>query len=146
MINIENLLLVEDSEFDIDISIKYLKCSSMIDAISTVNDGLEALEFLNKSGKFKDVTTPSLILLDLNIPKMSGKEVLRRIKSNQKLLHIPVIILTSSKYDREILESEGLIFDHYIVKPIDLTKFDEIVLQIEDFWREAYSESIYIGR
>ena len=102
--------------------------------LSVVNDGVEALEYLRHVGKYTDVPRPDLILLDLNMPRMNGLEVLSEIKADDNLKQIPVIMLTVSKDEEDILNSYNLHANCYITKPVDLDQFLEVVKLIDDFW------------
>ena len=100
----------------------------------TVEDGLEALAFLRRQGKYANAPRPDLILLDLNLPKMNGREVLAEIKADPDLRRIPVVILTVSKAEQDILKTYNLYANCYITKPVDLDQFLEVVKSIENFW------------
>jgi two-component system response regulator len=97
-------------------------------------DGIEALEYLHNKGKFKSVPRPDLIILDLNLPRKSGREVLAEIKSDEMLKHIPIVIMTISQAEEDIIKSYNLYANCYITKPIDLNQFIKVVKSIEDFW------------
>ena len=92
------------------------------------------MRFLERKGEYADAVRPDIILLDLNMPKLDGREVLRRIRANEDLKVIPVVVLTTSSHDQDILESYGLAANSYIVKPVDLNRFFDVVKQIENFW------------
>lgn len=102
--------------------------------LDVVMDGMEALRFLRKTPPYEDVFTPDLILLDLNLPKKDGREVLSEIKTDPKLLCIPTVILTTSDAEQDILNSYNLHVNCYINKPVDFDKFFDIIQKIEDFW------------
>ena len=129
-----DILLVEDNQDDIRLTQEVFKRSKINNRLYVVKDGEEALHFLRKNGNYKHVPLPDLILLDLNLPKIDGKEVLREIKSDIDLKHVPVIILAASEEDEDILRAYGLNANCYITKPIDLDQFVKIVKTIEDFW------------
>jgi CheY-like chemotaxis protein len=129
-----HILLVEDNEGDIVLTLEALKEAKLRNTISVVRDGEEALEFLFKRGKFSDVQSPQLVLLDINLPKMNGKEVLAIVKSDSELKKIPVVILTTSSSEKDILEAYNNYANCYITKPVDLDKFIEVIHTIEDFW------------
>jgi len=128
------ILLVEDSPGDVRLTKEAFKDSKFINAIYVVEDGLEAMAFLRREGKYAEVPRPDLILLDLNLPKKDGREVLAEIKADEKLRRIPVVILTTSKAEEDILKTYDLHANCYITKPIDLDLFITIVKKIEDFW------------
>jgi chemotaxis family two-component system response regulator Rcp1 len=128
------ILLVEDSPTDALLAKEALEYSKIVNILHVVPDGVEAMAFLRKEGKFKDAPRPGLILLDLNLPKMDGREVLAQIKTNETFKRIPVVVLTTSKSEADILKAYGLHANCYIVKPVDFEKFAEIVKNIENFW------------
>ncbi len=102
--------------------------------LNVVEDGVEAMAFLRKQGKYAEVAHPDLVLLDLNLPKKSGTEVLAQIKADETLKRIPVVILTTSQADKDILEAYNLYANCYITKPVDFDQFVSIIQSIEDFW------------
>jgi two-component system, chemotaxis family, response regulator Rcp1 len=128
------ILLVEDNPGDADLAREALENSKIRNTLSVVGDGEEALAFLRRSGKYAAAPRPDLILLDLNLPRKSGREVLAEIKSDDYLKRIPVVILTVSKDEEDVLESYNLHANCYITKPIDLHQFLRVVRAIEDFW------------
>jgi chemotaxis family two-component system response regulator Rcp1 len=128
------ILLVEDNPADVRLTIEALKDSKMKNNLSVVNDGVEAIDFLKKQGKYADAPKPDLILLDLNLPKKDGREVLKEIKEDDNLKRIPVVILTISKADEDIIKTYNLHANCYITKPVDLLQFVRVVKSIEDFW------------
>lgn len=129
-----HILLVEDNEGDIFLTTEALQESKISNQLSTVRDGWEALQFLEKKGNYNDVHTPNLILLDVNLPKMNGHEVLVAVKSNENLKHIPVIMLTTSSSEKDVYESYKNYVNCYITKPIDASDFLKVVTSIENFW------------
>lgn len=129
-----DILLVEDSPTDADLTIRALREGSMQNEIHHVRDGVEAIEFLRKQGGFGGSPRPDLILLDLNLPKFDGRDVLREIRGDAELKTIPVIVLTTSSEERDVLESYGLHSNAYIVKPVDLDRFFQAVKSIDHFW------------
>ncbi len=129
-----NILLVEDSPGDIALIQEALQDSKLVNKLYIVKDGLEALNFLRKKEKYEEVPRPDLILLDLNLPKMNGKDVLAEIKQDTELQRIPVVIMTSSKNEEDILRSYNLKANCYIVKPLDFNQFVNVVQSIEQFW------------
>jgi len=128
------ILLVEDNLGDVRLTAEALADGKVNNVLHVVRDGVEALDFLFKRGEFKNVVRPDLILLDLNLPKKDGREVLREIKKDEDLKIIPVIILTSSKADEDILKAYNFHANCYITKPVNLYQFIEVVKEIENFW------------
>lgn len=128
------ILLVEDNPADVRLTKEALQEEKLHNNLSVVSDGAEALEFLRKKGKYAKATTPDLILLDLNLPKMDGREVLKEIKSDEELKSIPVVILTVSKAEEDVLKTYKLHANCYISKPIDLNQFSRVVKSIKEFW------------
>ncbi len=106
----------------------------MLNNLQVAQDGLEALEFLRSEGQFADAARPDIILLDLNMPRMDGRELLAEIKADPKLRRIPVVILTTSKSEEDIIRTYDLHANCYITKPVDLDQFITIVRSVEDFW------------
>jgi two-component system, chemotaxis family, response regulator Rcp1 len=129
-----DILLVEDSQTDALIAEEALELSKMINRLFIAEDGVEALDFLHKRGNHADKPRPGLILLDLNLPKKNGIEVLNDIKSDSSLKTIPVVVLTTSKAEEDIVKSYSLYANCYITKPLDFSKFTEVVLSIREFW------------
>ncbi len=134
LVNSVDILLVEDNLGDIELTREALKESKFNNKLYVVNDGQEALDFLFKKGAFSKVITPDLILLDLNLPKKNGHEVLKEIKENKKLRRIPVVMLTTSKSEEDVFRSYDLHANCFITKPLDLNSFIDIVKQLENFW------------
>ncbi len=128
------ILLAEDNPGDVRLTEKALKEGKVLNNLSVVKDGVEAMDFLNKKGKYTDAPRPDLILLDLNLPKKNGREVLTEIKDDPNFKRIPVVILTVSKDEQDIIESYNLYANCYITKPVDLDQFINVVRSIEDFW------------
>jgi len=128
------ILLVEDNPADIRLAREALKDGKVINNLSVVTDGVEALNFLTNRGRYSDSPTPELILLDLNLPKKSGLEVLQSIKSDPELKRIPVVVLTTSKAEEDVVKSYNLNANCFITKPIDLKQFLDVVKTIEQFW------------
>ncbi|MFZ4057616.1 MAG: response regulator [Ferruginibacter sp.] len=129
-----DILLVEDNEGDIILTREAFRDSVLKNTIYTVKDGAAAVQYLKKEGDYLDCVTPHLILLDINLPKMDGKEVLGIIKTDSQLKQIPVIMLTTSSSPTDIEECYAKHADHYITKPIDFEKFINAVQEIEAFW------------
>ncbi len=128
------VLLVEDSETDAELTIEALKQGKLKNSIHHVHDGEEAMKFLHREGEYANAARPDLILLDLNMPRLDGREVLKQIRADESLKIIPVVVLTTSSHDKDILESYGLAANSYIVKPVDLVCFFEVIKTIENFW------------
>lgn len=128
------ILLVDDNPGDVRLIMEVLKKSSRLSNLSVVRDGVEAMAFLHREGKYATAPRPDLILLDLKMPKKDGKKVLAEIKSDPDLKRIPVIVLTTSNDPRDVLESYNLHANCYITKPIGLNQFRAAVKSIEDFW------------
>ncbi len=128
------ILLVEDNPGDVRLCQEALKESKVLNNLHVTVDGVEALEFLRKQGKFADAIRPDLILLDLNLPRKDGREVLAEIKEDESLRRIPVVILTVSSSEEDVLRSYNLHANCYITKPVDFDQFTNVVRQIEDFW------------
>jgi chemotaxis family two-component system response regulator Rcp1 len=128
------ILLVEDNPGDVGLTREALKEGKVRNRLHVVEDGVEALEFLRREGKFADVPCPDVILLDLNLPRKDGREVLAEIKADKDLMQIPVVVLTTSSSEQDILKSYALHANCYITKPVDLDQFIEVVKAIEGFW------------
>lgn len=133
-VNAIEILMVEDSPSDVFITQEALKEAKVLNNIHIVQDGVDAMAFLYKEGKYADMPRPDIILLDLNLPRKDGREVLAEIKSNGRLKSIPIVILTSSKADQDVLKAYGLHANCYITKPVDFARFKEVVQAIEHFW------------
>lgn len=129
-----NVLLIEDNPGDVRLTKEAFKEGNMSVNLSVVMDGVEATKYLAKTDKYTDATTPDLILLDLNLPKKDGREVLQEIKTDPNLLRIPVVILTTSNAEQDILHSYNLHANCYINKPVDFDKFFDVIQKIEEFW------------
>jgi two-component system response regulator len=128
------ILLVEDNPGDIQLTRIALEDNKMNINLSVAEDGVEALEFLKKKGKYSDAPHPDLVLLDLNLPKKDGREVLAQMKADPILKRIPVVILTTSQAEEDVLKAYNLCANCYITKPVDLDQFVKIVRSIESFW------------
>ena len=129
-----DILLVEDNPGDVRLTREALKEGKVLNTIHVVGDGIEALEFLRHEGKYAKAPHPDIILLDLNLPRMDGREVLAEIKTDPNLRRIPVVILTTSKAEEDILRSYDLHANCYITKPVDLDQFITVVKSVEEFW------------
>ena len=128
------ILLCEDNIGDQRLTIEAFKDSRVCNKLHIAGDGVEALEFLHKEGKYANAPTPDLILLDLNMPRKDGREVLAEIKLDEKLRRIPVVILTTSLAEADILKTYNLHANCYITKPVDLDQFLQMIKSLEDFW------------
>ncbi|MBD3215172.1 MAG: response regulator [Candidatus Lokiarchaeota archaeon] len=128
------ILLVEDNPGDIRLTKEALKQSKILNNLNIAMDGDEAMKYLLKEGNYSEKPTPDIILLDLNLPKKDGREVLAEIKERKELRHIPVVILTSSEADEDIIKTYELHANCYVTKPVDLNQFSKVVKAIGDFW------------
>ena len=128
------LLLVEDNPVDIKLTTRALKKGKLLNHLHVVRDGVEAMDFLHNEGEFADVPRPDLILLDLNMPRKDGREVLSDIKNDDELKYIPVIVLTTSDAEQDVLKSYNLHANSYITKPVDFDQFVEAIRKFEEFW------------
>jgi two-component system, chemotaxis family, response regulator Rcp1 len=128
------ILLVEDSPADVRLTREALKDGKVANNLHVVEDGVEAMAFLKKEGTHKKNITPNLVLLDLNLPRKDGREVLAEMKADENLRRIPVVVLTTSSAEADILKSYDSYANCYITKPIDFDKFMEVVKAIESFW------------
>ncbi len=128
------ILLVEDSPADTRLTIEGLKDSKLVNNLHTVVDGEQALDFLYRRGVYKGAPKPDMILLDLNLPGVDGREVLNQIKTDSELALIPVVIMTSSSADADVLHAYRMHANCYIQKPLDFAGFQEIVRSIKHFW------------
>lgn len=128
------VLLVEDNPGDVRLTQEVFKETKIRNKLHVITDGIEVMPFLRREGKYCDLPRPDLILLDLNLPKKDGRELLAEIKNDPALRHIPVVILTTSRADEDILNSYDLHVNCYITKPVDLEQFIKVVKGIEDFW------------
>lgn len=128
------ILLVEDNPGDERLTREALKEGKVYSNLHWVKDGVEAMEFLQRRGKYGDAPRPDIILLDLNLPKKDGREVLEEIKTSESLKSIPVVILTTSKAEEDVLKTYNLHANCYVTKPVDLEKFIVVVKSIDAFW------------
>lgn len=128
------ILLVEDNPGDVRLTIEALKEAKVINHLTVVKDGMEALAFLRRQGSYTAAPRPHLIVLDLNLPRKDGREVLADIKADDRLKRIPVVVLTTSQDEQDVLKSYNLHANCYITKPVDLDQFVRVVRSIEDFW------------
>jgi chemotaxis family two-component system response regulator Rcp1 len=128
------ILLVEDSPGDVRLTIEALKEAKVTNNLSVVQDGVEAMDFLRQKGSYKNSARPDIILLDLNLPRKDGREVLAEIKNDPELKQIPVVVLTTSQSEQDVLRAYDLHANCYIAKPVDFKQFMTVVKSIEDFW------------
>ena len=134
MLNAVHILMVEDNEGDVLLTQLALRDTKIAVDLAVVGDGVEAMEYLKREGKYKDALRPDIILLDLDLPKKDGREVLRDIKQDENFKRIPVIILTVSKANDDVMKTYALHANCFITKPISVDKFFSVVKTIEDFW------------
>jgi CheY-like chemotaxis protein len=129
-----HILLVEDNPGDVRLTKEALREGKIINELTDVPDGVEALNFLRKKGRYAGATRPDVIFLDLNLPRKDGREVLAEIKDDPDLRRIPVVVITSSSSEEDVLRSYDLHANCYVSKPVDLEQFVSVVKSIEDFW------------
>lgn len=129
-----NILLVEDNEGDIVLMLEAFEENKIACQVSVVRDGREALDYVFHEGKYKNADTPHLILLDINLPKINGLEVLQKIKQNDATKHIPIVILTTSSSEKDIRAAYRNYVNCYITKPVDVDNFLQTISIIENFW------------
>jgi CheY-like chemotaxis protein len=128
------ILLAEDNPGDVKLTEKALERGQVLNNLNVVNDGVEAMAYLRQEGEYESATRPDLLLLDLNMPRKDGQAVLREMKSDEMLRRIPVVVLTSSEAEEDIVESYDLHANAYLTKPVDFDGFVDIVSSIEEFW------------
>jgi chemotaxis family two-component system response regulator Rcp1 len=128
------ILLVEDNPGDVRLTLEALREAKIYNRVHIVDDGEKAIAFLRRQGEYANAPNPDLILLDLNLPKKDGREVLAEIKADEKIKRIPVVILTTSKAEQDILRSYDLQANCYVAKPVDLDQFIAVIKSIGDFW------------
>ena len=129
-----HILLVEDNEGDILLVSEALEEGKFLHDLSVVKDGQSAIDFLQRKNEHADVKQPNLVLLDVNLPRLNGHEVLHFIKNDDKLKHIPVIMLTTSSSEKDMLSCYRNYANCYIIKPVDANRFDEVISAIQQFW------------
>ena len=129
-----DILMVEDNPGDIRLTLEAFRENKMNNSLHVVKDGVQAMAFLRREGEYADAPRPDLILLDLNLPKKDGREVLAEIKADPSLMRIPVVILTTSQAEEDILKSYSLHANCFVTKPVDLDQFMKVVQSIEQFW------------
>jgi len=132
-----DVLLVEDDPGDVLMTREAFEANKLRNRLSVVADGVAALDFLRKVGDHVDAPTPDLILLDLNLPRMDGREVLEAIKADAALRQIPVVVLTTSEAEEDVVRSYSLHANAYVTKPVDFDRFIEVVKQIDEFFVEV---------
>lgn len=133
-VNPIEILLVEDNPADVRLTQEALKEEKLHMNLNVAVDGVEAMDFLHRRGRFENAVRPDLILLDLNLPRKDGREVLKEIKNDDNLKSIPVVILTVSKAEEDICKTYNLHANCYITKPLDLNQFSKVVKSIKEFW------------
>jgi two-component system, chemotaxis family, response regulator Rcp1 len=129
-----DILLVEDSPADVRLTREALKEAKVLNTLHVVQDGMAAMAFLRKQGQYAGSPAPHLILLDLNLPKKDGREVLAEIKADENLKRIPVVVLTTSRAEEDVVRTYSLHANAYVTKPVDLTQFLNVIRTIEEFW------------
>lgn len=128
------ILLVEDNDDDVFLTRKAFEKQKVMNNLHVAGDGVEAMAFLRKEGEYAEAETPDIILLDLNLPRMDGKEVLAALREDERLSRIPVVVLTSSAAEEDIVQSYDLNANAYLTKPVDFQGFVEVIESFEDFW------------
>jgi len=129
-----DVLLVEDDPGDVLMTREAFEENKVANRLAVVSDGVAALQYLRREGEFADAPRPDLVLLDLNLPRMDGREVLAEMKSDEELRKIPVVVLTTSEAEEDVLRSYSLHANAYVTKPVDFARFIEVVRQIDDFF------------
>jgi CheY-like chemotaxis protein len=128
------VLLVEDDEGDVLVTREALDEGKVVNRLNVVGDGVEAMAYLRRSGKYADAARPDLVLLDLNLPKRDGRQVLDDVKSDPDLRRIPIVVLTTSEAEEDVLRSYDLHANAYVTKPVDFDRFVEVIQQIDEFF------------
>jgi CheY-like chemotaxis protein len=128
------ILMAEDNATDVMLTKEALAHAKVLNTLHVVEDGIEALDFLHRRGKHAKAPQPDLILLDLNMPRKNGQEVLAEIKATDRLKQIPVVILTTSKAEEDVVKAYGLYANCYVIKPVDFDVFADVVRSIQEFW------------
>ena len=134
MDNVINILLVEDNPADARLIDEVFKDTNVKNKLHVVKDGVEAMDFLNKMNEYSDAPQPDIILLDLNLPRKDGREVLKEVKKNEDLKSIPIVILTTSSAKEDVIKTYNNHANCYITKPVDFDQFLMVINAIEDFW------------
>lgn len=133
-IDVVEVLLVEDDPGDVLMTREAFEHNKVANHLSVVSDGVSAMEYLRKEGQYADVKTPDLILLDLNLPRMDGREVLAELKIDAELRKIPVVVLTTSEAEEDVVRAYSLHANAFVTKPVDFDRFIEVVQKIDDFF------------
>ena len=128
------VLLVEDDAGDVLMTREALHEGRVFNRLNVVGDGVEALAYLRRAGEYADAVRPDLVLLDLNLPKRDGRQVLEEVKADPDLRRIPIVVLTTSEAEEDVLRSYDLHANAYVTKPVDFDRFVEVIRQIDDFW------------
>ena len=128
------ILLVEDNPGDARLTQEAMRAAKMTNVLHVVEDGVQAMEFLRRRSRFKDAPRPDLILLDLNLPKKDGRAVLAEVKTDPDLRRIPVVVLTTSRSEEDVMQAYDMHANAYVTKPVNLEKFMRIVALIDEFW------------
>jgi len=128
------VLLVEDDEGDVLMTREALDEGKVFNRLNVVGDGVEAIAYLRREKPYAEVTRPDLVLLDLNLPKRDGRQVLEEVKADPDLRRIPIVVLTTSEAEEDVLRSYGLHANAYVTKPVDFDRFVEVIRQIDDFF------------
>lgn len=134
ILHLTQILLVEDNAADVRLTQEALKDAKILNDLHVVRDGVQAMEFLQRRGGYEDAPRPDIVILDLNLPRMDGKEVLAEIKGDPELRSIPVAVLTTSSAEIDVLESYDLGANCFLTKPVDLDQFMKVVRAVEEFW------------
>ena len=132
-----DILMVEDNPADVRLTQEAFRNGKIHNTLSVARDGVEAIDYLHRRGRFADAPRPDLILLDLNLPRKNGREVLAEIKADPSLMRIPVVVLTTSRAETDVMKTYNLHANCYVVKPADLDEFLDVVKSIEHFWLKA---------
>lgn len=132
--NLIHILLVEDSPTDVMMTREALEYYKVLNPLHVAEDGVQAMEYLRREGRYRDAPRPGLIILDLNLPRKSGREVLQELKADAELMTIPVVVLTTSKSEEDVARTYGLHANCYVTKPVDFAKFVDVVRTISEFW------------
>jgi CheY-like chemotaxis protein len=131
------ILLAEDNPGDVKLTRKALDEGSLLNNLHVVEDGVEAMQYLHREGEYADAPLPDLVLLDLNMPRKDGREVLKEIKEDDELCRIPVVVLTSSEAEEDVVRSYELHANAYLTKPVDFDGFLDVIHTLEEFWLEV---------
>jgi len=135
--DLTHILLVEDSPTDVMMTREALEYYKVENPLHVAEDGVAAMKYMRREGRHSAAPRPGLIILDLNLPKKSGREVLQELKADPDLMHIPVVVLTTSKSEEDVAKTYGLHANCYITKPVDFAKFADVVRTIKDFWLDV---------